>query len=796
MKKVYFILALLIMCLSGCQGLIEVQDNLADLTERVDGIEEQLNLLSEAFENGKIITDVKRTESGSVSGWTIVFSDNTSITVSDGTDGADGITPLLRINAEGNWEISYDYGVNFELLLDSDGNPVQSRGPESVSVRVVIDANGNYVLETYYESDPDKVIESITTPYSSNPYSAIESITKDPVSGTIVLAMKDGETYTFNLDVKYPTSIVVLSETIILSKNGQAAFAFRVNPSNAVLDLNLEQENPMIELDMVNSALTRSSYVTDPSNYKLMSVEPALGTNGEVKQGQYVAIIKDLGQSSDYCEGVAVVINSKDGNRNDIQISSEMMKIMTPDKPQFTLFKIDGSHASNLGERFINVCLPYGTDVTALRPVFQASEGSVYVDGNEVTSLSEFDFSSPVEFTIVTDDEREEKYIVSISYSDIPVVYINTKDASPIVSKVKWLEGTSIYVTNAGEHNALYSKAQIRGRGNTTWNYAKKPYAIKLDKKAEVLGMPKHKRWVLLANYVDKTCIRNSIAFELAKMSPGLDWTPKGYHVDVVLNGKFMGNYFLCEQIKVDENRVDITEMETTDNGSESITGGYLLEIDRNFDEVNKFYSPVRNMPFMIKEPDEETLSPEQFAYIQNHITEVENALYGEGSTAEGFLKYIDIDSFIDYWFVYDLTSTGEPTHPKSVYMFKDRNDVIHAGPVWDFDYYTYQSQYNEMLINMHAVWNDRILHDPAVRPIVKARWNAKRESYRSIINEIDRQYNAIKASAEYNATLWPLSNSLNVNKDGNVAQGVQKMKTFYEIHFNYMDQFINSYFN
>ncbi len=186
----------------------------------------------------------------------------------------------------------------------------------------------------------------------------------------------------------------------------------------------------------------------------------------------------------------------------------------------------------------------------------------------------------------------------------------------PITSKDIWLEGTEIFITNAGEENTLFENAQIRGRGNSTWECPKKPYAIKLDKKAEVLGMPKHKRWVLLANYFDKSCLRNSIAFEIARRSSGLEWTPRGYHVDVVLNGVMLGNYYLCEQIKVDENRVNLNE-------------GYLLELDKHFDEVNKFYSPIRNKPFMIKEPDEDELTTEQFSYIQNYVSTIETALYG-----------------------------------------------------------------------------------------------------------------------------------------------------------------------
>lgn len=787
MKKLFTLFISVLVCCVSCSKIDELE-------ERVNTIEKQLFELTSAYESGKIIKEVKPYSNGDQTGWTITFSDNNSINIYNGTDGEDGITPIFNISPEGFWEVSYDNGKTFSLLTDSEGNGFASKGKDGVSVRVNVSTDGYYVFELYDTSNPDNVIESIKTSIHSTSSNSIKSITKDQYSGIITLVMADGSTYKFNLDVTFPTGIVVLAESVILPRGGETSFAFRVNPSNAIVDLNLAQDTPMFQLDMVLDEMTRS-YVTEPEYYAIEKIEALSDEDGNIIEGQYIATIKDLGVSADYCQGAAVVLNTKDGKGEKMQVSSDIFKIMTPAKPQFTTFKINDSYAANLENEFISVKLPYGTDVKALRPYFVASEGVVKVNDVEVKPYTPIDFSSPVEFTIVGEDGSKFTYIISISYSELPVVYINTKDAAPIVSKETWLEESNIYITNAGKYNDKYEKSSIRGRGNTTWGYPKKPYAIKLNKKKEVLGMPKHKRWVLLANYVDKTCIRNSVAFELARRMEGLDWTPRGQHVDVVLNGQFLGNYFLCEQIKVDENRVNITEMEATDVDEVAITGGYLMEIDKNFDEVNKFHSPVRNMPFMIKEPDEETLNPTQFAYISNHIAEVENALYGANSTTEEYLKYVDLDSFIDYWLVYELTGTGEPTHPKSVYMYKDRGDKIHAGPVWDFDYFTFQPYYNTMLINTNAVWNDRIINDPATHPVIKQRWNARRDQFKTIAEEIDRQYESIIESAEYNATLWPLS--LNVNRDDalSIKDAVARMRNYYVTKFEYMDSYINTYF-
>lgn len=790
MIKRIFLLGILFLCCISCSKINELED-------RVTIIESQLDALKTAYESGKIIDDVNPYQAEGKSGWTIKFSDNTSINIlngENGKDGKDGVTPVLNVDSQGFWVISYDNGATFSLLKDNEGKPFSSKGQDGISVRIAVSEDGKYVIETYSTGNPDEVLESIETDFSANQAAVVQSIVKDPYNGTISLLMADGVAYKFNLDVCFPTGIVVLAEKVILPNNNVGKFEFRVNPSNALVDLNVTQENPMFELDLINQSATRS-YVTAPQNYSLERIEVAKDKDGNIIEGQYIAYVRELGLENDYCQMAALVMNTKDGKGENIQITSALFKVEAPKNAQFTSFGINGSYAHNLDDKFITVKLPYGTEVKELKPDFEVTKGTVSVNGVTVDESVSVDFSSPVEFVITDEDGSNCSYMVSIAYSALPVVYINTKDAAPIVSKDNWLKETEIYITNAGKMDDFYKKASIKGRGNSTWNYPKKPFAIKLDSKEEVLGMPKHKRWVLLANYVDKTCIRNSVAFEIAKLMDGLDWTPRGQHVDVVLNGEFMGNYYLCEQIKIDKNRVNITEMESEDIDEESITGGYLLEVDKNYDEVNKFHSPVRNMPFMIKDPDEEVLGPEQFSFIQNHVAEVENALYGEGSTTEGYLKYIDLDSFIDYWMVYELTSTGEPTHPKSVYMHKDRNGKIHAGPVWDFDYYTYQPYYKNMLINTNAVWNDRIINDPANHPKIKERWNARKDAIKEIAEEMDRQYEIVKESAEYNSKLWPLS--LNINRDDalSVKDAVARMKGYYVEKVQYMDTFINMYF-
>ena len=176
----------------------------------------------------------------------------------------------------------------------------------------------------------------------------------------------------------------------------------------------------------------------------------------------------------------------------------------------------------------------------------------------------------------------------------LPVVVIDTGSREVPGPDEDWLENVEIKIYQ-DQNTILYESnlLNFRGRGNSTWKEDKKPYALKLNKKSDILGMPSHKRWCLLANYLDRTYMRNDIAFRLGEAA-GLDWTPHGKFVEVVLNGQHKGNYYLSEQIKVAANRVNIDEF-----------SDYLLENDSYYDEPFKFTSALKNYFYNIKNPDE-----------------------------------------------------------------------------------------------------------------------------------------------------------------------------------------------
>ena len=147
----------------------------------------------------------------------------------------------------------------------------------------------------------------------------------------------------------------------------------------------------------------------------------------------------------------------------------------------------------------IRITTPY-ISKPQLKATFESGAEKVFVNGQEqVSGVTINDFSSPVTYKVVSAKGKEKEYTVNLSYSGLPVVIIDTPNKQTIPSKHEdWLKNTTITILNPDGTEEYAGTTSIRGRGNSTWSYPKKPYALKLDEKAEIFGMPKHKRWVYL----------------------------------------------------------------------------------------------------------------------------------------------------------------------------------------------------------------------------------------------------------------------------------------------------------
>jgi hypothetical protein len=311
---------------------------------------------------------------------------------------------------------------------------------------------------------------------------------------------------------------------------------------------------------------------------------------------------------------------------------------------------------------------------------------------------------------------------------ELPIVRIDTQDAAPILDRENYVRATMSVDPNGSGFAPYSGTLGIRGRGNSTWTLPKKPYRLKLDTKSPMFGIASSRDWALLANAFDRSQVRTSTAEAISK-STRLAWTPSYRHVEVVLNGQYIGVYQFSETVRPASSRVAIDELKSGDNSPPNVTGGYLLEIDSRLEENNEpGWRTPRDVPVVIKEPDPAT--PQQANYIRGHVEAFEQTLYSPGfaDPVNGYRRYLDVDAFIDHYLVQEITRNGD-SFWSSTYFYKRRNDDrLVFGPMWDFDRsigspVTDRPQPPEgWYARNNGPWIRRLFQDPAFAAQVDAR--------------------------------------------------------------------------
>lgn len=257
------------------------------------------------------------------------------------------------------------------------------------------------------------------------------------------------------------------------------------------------------------------------------------------------------------------------------------------------------------------------------------------------------------------------------------------------------------------------------------------------------------------------------MAFYLSEQF-GLDWTVHGKFVDLVLNGKYKGLYWLGEAIKVGENRVNINDGRRTISDAED--KDYLIEMDVYYDEIVKFHSSIRNMPYMIKNDDYMTSDIDtittggqaRLERLQEKITALEEKLYPNGNDGsapdEAYAEVLDIDSWAKFWFVNEIMDNGELGHPKSCYFtFDSANNILKAGLVWDFDWASLGQSASCMLKN--TIYYNALFKSPLFKARVKTLWNNVYSSI-DISTQIEKIRNEIRIAALYDAKMWEVNHN------------------------------------
>lgn len=356
----------------------------------------------------------------------------------------------------------------------------------------------------------------------------------------------------------------------------------------------------------------------------------------------------------------------------------------------------------------------------------------------------------------------------------LPVLYINTENEAPIVDKVNYVQGTYYLDANGcGDYESIGSQEeplalQIKGRGNTSWNRPKKPYRLKLNKKASLLGMPKSKHWVLLAAYGDNFAHgRDYLSFKLSEKME-MSYTTRCIPVEVVLNGDYIGMYFLTEKIRIEDDRVSITEQNNGETDPWAITGGWLLEID-NYTEPNQIRivdEKKNNTVMKITYHSPDSLSQEQLTYITNLMHTVHNAVNTDDKTSTEWEQYIDIDGIAQFYVVQEAIDNMWAFSGSS-WFYKDHGDSakLSWGPLWDnSSALTGRNEhperidflYNESTPLAQNHWIGEIAKFPRFQMAVRKWWKKYRdEVYGTMQDEVDAYEQLVAAALASDYLRW-----------------------------------------
>ncbi len=423
-------------------------------------------------------------------------------------------------------------------------------------------------------------------------------------------------------------------------------------------------------------------------------------------------------------------------------------------------------------EESIKISMSEKIDATQLIATFTHNGHTAMVATTEQESgVTPNDFSNLVVYTIVAQNKDRKQYVVNVEFTkdpneepkaQIPHIYIDTDGGVPIVEKKVYIEA-NVRIDGGTNYESFEARGAIRGRGNSTWGMPKKPYRFKLKEKASLLGLPAEKSWVLLQNYIDPSLMCNSVAMKTGQLLE-MPFTHHMIPVDVTLNGKYIGAYTFTEHKEVTENRINVGP------------GGWLVELDTNYDEDYQFRSSKYNLPVMISHPDLGDLPTTQANQLLAEMTAdfniLDELIYSSTFPNNNYLDYFDAHAFVNYLIVYMLTDNEEINHPKSTYIYKKKGGKYTMGPIWDFDWaFGYEGTHQHFVnptrnlfwtggkAGLGTAFFTRLLQDPAIQQEFKTQWPKFRTNKYPILVEYIKEYaETIRDSHAKDQKVWKQS--------------------------------------
>ena len=386
-------------------------------------------------------------------------------------------------------------------------------------------------------------------------------------------------------------------------------------------------------------------------------------------------------------------------------------------------------------------------------------------------------------------NENQEKHDTDV----FPQVVVSIPGGQAPDSKNDYIDGARMTIFGEDHTEQFSGETMIKGRGNVNWYDApKKSYAIKLPIKVTLLDMPAGKTWVLLGNFYDKTLLRNDIALYISSRMSKLDYTPRFEFVELWLNDEYYGIYQMGEKMRLSANRVN--------NGKD----GFLLEIDAKSSSNDVTFRTLHlEQPVNIKDPNV-GYGTEEYNYVKEYVLSAEQALYSQDFTdeSEGYRKYLDIDSFVDWYIINEISKNNDAAFYTSCYMHLEKGGKLKMGPVWDFDWAFGGTSLNGnenpegFWVRYAASWYTRLFLDPAFKSQVKKRFKDYYLNRQQIYDRIDKEADRIVEKIAEDNRKWNQLLGKDQNPDDErvkevYMEKVEELKNWIEVRLKWMNNHI-----
>lgn len=390
---------------------------------------------------------------------------------------------------------------------------------------------------------------------------------------------------------------------------------------------------------------------------------------------------------------------------------------------------------SAYGDSELMMVIPYLSDLSSLSPDFSSTGSFVYVNGIKWTEGQKMNFTEVATLKIVAFNGDVRTYTLTVKNSGLPVVEISTPGAVEVGTD--WTENATMKISSSS-----LGVMELKGKGSHFAPALKNSYNLKFDNKTSLLGITKNKRWTLVSNDVDKTLMRAALAYAVGSKYMSFDWTPSVKPVELVLNGTYLGNYFLTEQVRVCQGRIE---------------DGHVLSVEESADEgEDAFVASASGKLFVVKDPETGSVGT-GLLRSKDVIDHFESVLFATSfrDADSGYRSLIDMNSFVD-WFLMNEMAKNQDAFISDCYLTITGSKILKMGPVSDMAK-SFGNEDDDVagFVSKESPWMARLFEDPEFVSLVKSRFAKIYAAKSDILNWIDSEAETLRMSVAGNEMVW-----------------------------------------